>query len=486
VENVSDAKATVIDQIAKDSGPPAAPLLGGPGGLANNPVPSAALTTSASRVVPFATVPAGLKDVVIYLDPGQGQADLQILTREGRHLLGTSLPDGDGFVANGASVTKAFEPGSTYKAEYLNKRGSSAFRDQSMFYGARAKPTSVEILGSDHVPLRIEQVPARLEAELPFASGGVLIKANSLKLNDAVSFPTEDVVITTPQQAAQRLNDLVASAASSTTATADTKAALVGITASVRDGKLVITRDPAAGPAGQKGLIEFGFGPQGNPQLFAKLGFRTAAYLDGAVREDLMVFTSGSGDVKIAASFSGQPVDASEQREQMRQESLQLEFIATNRYQIIDTKSQTVLAERGYQSGSAIDYRGLQIRLSADPKTADKFNINGNHDGLGDNGNSLRFVDLETQGVVGPGNAMSVGESYLDVVDQLANINQQAHVATKALEVVHQQAIEARESVSGVSLDEEAADLIRFQQAYQAAAKSMQVASQMFDAVLRI
>jgi flagellar hook-associated protein FlgK len=81
---------------------------------------------------------------------------------------------------------------------------------------------------------------------------------------------------------------------------------------------------------------------------------------------------------------------------------------------------------------------------------------------------------------------MSVGESYLDVVDQLANINQQAHVATKALEVVHQQAIEARESVSGVSLDEEAADLIRFQQAYQAAAKSMQVASQMFDAVLRI
>jgi flagellar hook-associated protein 1 FlgK len=35
-------------------------------------------------------------------------------------------------------------------------------------------------------------------------------------------------------------------------------------------------------------------------------------------------------------------------------------------------------------------------------------------------------------------------------------------------------------------LDEEAASLIRFQQAYQAAAKSMQIASQMFDAVLRI
>ena len=124
--------------------------------------------------------------------------------------------------------------------------------------------------------------------------------------------------------------------------------------------------------------------------------------------------------------------------------------------------------------------------MSAAPKADDVFEINGNQDGLGDNGNSLRFVDLEEQGITGPGNSMSVGEAYLDVVDQITNVNQQAQVATKALEVVHQQAVEARESVSGVSLDEEAANLIRFQQAYQAAAKSMQVASQMFDAVLRI
>jgi flagellar hook-associated protein 1 FlgK len=65
-------------------------------------------------------------------------------------------------------------------------------------------------------------------------------------------------------------------------------------------------------------------------------------------------------------------------------------------------------------------------------------------------------------------------------------VTQQAQVSTKALEVMKQQAVEARESVSGVSLDEEAANLIRFQQAYQAAAKSMQVASSIFDALIRI
>jgi flagellar hook-associated protein FlgK len=52
--------------------------------------------------------------------------------------------------------------------------------------------------------------------------------------------------------------------------------------------------------------------------------------------------------------------------------------------------------------------------------------------------------------------------------------------------VVHEQAVSARDQVAGVSLDQEAADLIRFQQAYQAAAKVLQVASQLFDSVLQV
>jgi flagellar hook-associated protein FlgK len=55
-----------------------------------------------------------------------------------------------------------------------------------------------------------------------------------------------------------------------------------------------------------------------------------------------------------------------------------------------------------------------------------------------------------------------------------------------ALTVVHDQAVSARDQVSGVSLDAEAADLIRFQQAYQASAKILQVASQLFDSILQV
>ena len=52
--------------------------------------------------------------------------------------------------------------------------------------------------------------------------------------------------------------------------------------------------------------------------------------------------------------------------------------------------------------------------------------------------------------------------------------------------IVNEQAVEARDKVSGVSLDEEAADLVRFQQAYQASARVIQTANQLFDAILQV
>ena len=76
--------------------------------------------------------------------------------------------------------------------------------------------------------------------------------------------------------------------------------------------------------------------------------------------------------------------------------------------------------------------------------------------------------------------------SYIDQVNEIGNIARQASIAKTALTVVRDQAVKARDEISGVSLDKEAADLIRYQQAYQAAAKVLQVASQLFDSVLQI
>ena len=52
--------------------------------------------------------------------------------------------------------------------------------------------------------------------------------------------------------------------------------------------------------------------------------------------------------------------------------------------------------------------------------------------------------------------------------------------------MVFEQAKETRDGISGVSLDEEATNLVRYQQAYQANAKVMQIGSQLFDAILQV
>jgi flagellar hook-associated protein 1 FlgK len=68
----------------------------------------------------------------------------------------------------------------------------------------------------------------------------------------------------------------------------------------------------------------------------------------------------------------------------------------------------------------------------------------------------------------------------------VGNTSQQATITQQALTVVNNQAVAARDKVSGVNLDDEAASLIRYQQAYQAAAKSMQISGQLFDSIVQI
>jgi flagellar hook-associated protein FlgK len=81
---------------------------------------------------------------------------------------------------------------------------------------------------------------------------------------------------------------------------------------------------------------------------------------------------------------------------------------------------------------------------------------------------------------------LTMTEAYIERVNQVGNVARQAAIAQQALEVVYEQAKETRDGISGVSLDEEASALVRFQQAYQANAKVMQTANTLFDALLAI
>jgi flagellar hook-associated protein 1 len=131
-----------------------------------------------------------------------------------------------------------------------------------------------------------------------------------------------------------------------------------------------------------------------------------------------------------------------------------------------------------------LTYRGLKLEFSTSPKAGDEFTIDGNRDGIGNNETMLNLVALEDQRIM-PG-GLTVTEAYIERVNQVGNVARQAAISEQALEIVYKQAQEARDTISGVSLDEEASSLVRFQQAYQANAKVMQTAMALFDSILQI
>jgi flagellar hook-associated protein FlgK len=229
--------------------------------------------------------------------------------------------------------------------------------------------------------------------------------------------------------------------------------------------------------------IELGFGEAGTPADLKQLGSRTGAYIKGTANEDLLVFVTGAGSARVAASYAGQPTDP---RQSLRSQPLEVSFTSSTHYRIRDINTDTIVAERDFDPNSSslgVSYQGLHLTFSTPPVAGDKFNIDGNEDGTGNNENILNLADLESKKLVG---TKTISAAYIDHVNTIGNISRQATIAQTALKVVHDQAVQAKDQVSGVSLDQEAADLIRYQQAYQAAAKVIQVGSQLFDTILQV
>lgn len=105
--------------------------------------------------------------------------------------------------------------------------------------------------------------------------------------------------------------------------------------------------------------------------------------------------------------------------------------------------------------------------------------------GPGDNSNMLALASLRTDKLLNNG-TVSFSEAYQQTVTRTASKAADADLSKSAFTSLVEQATASQQEVSGVNLDEEAVNLIRYQQAYQAAARAMQIASTLFDEVLGI
>ncbi|MBA57639.1 MAG: flagellar hook-associated protein FlgK, partial [Gammaproteobacteria bacterium] len=250
---------------------------------------------------------------------------------------------------------------------------------------------------------------------------------------------------------------------------------------------VVVSASRAAGDTSEK-EIALTLGKTGSADILNKIGFNTSLYLGGAVQEDLVVFATapadGSSNSDDVGQLFGEYKSTAVDPLSIRNRTTKFEFLTESQYRIIDTQSGTVLAERSYDGGGEIQYEAIKLTLDQPPVKGDIFSVDGNQAGVGSNENAIRIADLESKDVFG--NDQNFFEAYLAILTSAGNLSNKATVAQEALEVVYNQAVQTKDQLAGVNLDEEAANLIRFQQAYQASARVMQTANQLFESLLRV
>jgi len=138
---------------------------------------------------------------------------------------------------------------------------------------------------------------------------------------------------------------------------------------------------------------------------------------------------------------------------------------------------------QAYTPGANINANGWRVRITGTPKAGDTFSVQSNAGGAGDNGNALLLGALQTTDIL-DGSSTTYQGAYGRLVADVGAQARQAGIGLTAATTLKKQAVAARESVSGVNLDEEAANLMRFQQSYQASAQAIAVAGTIFDALI--
>ncbi|MGU5534481.1 FlgK family flagellar hook-associated protein [Aeromonas caviae] len=134
---------------------------------------------------------------------------------------------------------------------------------------------------------------------------------------------------------------------------------------------------------------------------------------------------------------------------------------------------------------------GYDFSITGKVEANDSFTLSYNKDGFADNANGLALAELQNKELVRKNNnaatsndKMTFNDAYSGLVSGIGNKTSQAKTLLEANEAKLTHSTGIYESVSGVNLEEEAANLIRFQQSYAASAQIVNTAKTIFDTLL--
>jgi flagellar hook-associated protein 1 len=160
-----------------------------------------------------------------------------------------------------------------------------------------------------------------------------------------------------------------------------------------------------------------------------------------------------------------------------------ISFTSATNYQVTNSGG-TVVTSGTYTSGSPISFNGEQVTLSGTPANGDTFTVGSNSAAnTGDNTNVLAMIAAVSAKVLN-GNTSSLSDTANNLVSAGGVLTQQAQANAAAQKSVNKSASDARNNLSGVSLDEEAARMLQYQQAYQACAQMIQTSNTIFSTLI--
>jgi flagellar hook-associated protein 1 FlgK len=155
----------------------------------------------------------------------------------------------------------------------------------------------------------------------------------------------------------------------------------------------------------------------------------------------------------------------------------QIQFVTATTYTIDGGPVQT------YTSGSDIVGAGWKVQISGAPAAGDTFTVKANVAGSSDNSNANLMAAVASQKILG-GGVDTLADANGALVSGVGAQAQQAKAQLSAATALQSQDQAAHNSISGVNLDEEAASLTQFQQAYQASAQVIATANSLFQTLL--
>jgi flagellar hook-associated protein 1 FlgK len=187
---------------------------------------------------------------------------------------------------------------------------------------------------------------------------------------------------------------------------------------------------------------------------------------------------ANTGSAKISDGVVNPPMNANVQQ------PVTITFTTAGLFNVSGTGTGNP-AGVAFTSGGNITYNGWTVQITGAPQAGDTFTIGPNTNGTSDNRNAGKLADLQVANTLNGGTTSYQG-AYGQLTAAIGNTAREMDIASDAQETIALRSRESQQSLSGVNLDEEAANLLRYQHAYQASSKVIEVASTLFDTILNI